>query len=290
MGMFDSISGFLGGEDSSSSSSSSYISPDQLPFLQNLWSGGQGLMNQQNSNNSNFGRNMFGNAENLYNQGQGFLNQLNGPYQQSQSATQQIGSLQQQLGQQSDRLMHGVGQQGIGAGQFGSSRGDIGQAMVGEGAQNALAQGAGQIMGQDQGIQTQGALGGLNSLQGMFGLGQSPYMSQWMPYMMQQGLVGSPAMEGQSSGQSSQSGGIGGLVDTAAGVGSLYAMGAFAASDRRLKTNIRQLGITAGGHNWYEYDYIWGGGKQQGVMAQEVPHAAFDMGNGYLAVDYAKVT
>jgi hypothetical protein len=276
----------LGGSSSSTQSSSNFISPDQLPFLQNLWGGGQGLMNQQV--NSPFGARMQTNANQLYGQGQDFLGQLNGPYQQSQSATQQIGSLQQQLGQQSDRLMHGVGQQGVGSGQFGNSRGDIGQAMVGEGAQNALAQGAGQIMGQDQGIQAQSALGGLNSLQGMFGLGQSPYMSQWMPYMMQQGLVGSPAMEGKSSGKSSQSGGIGGLVDTAAGVGSLYAMGAF--SDRRLKTNIRQLGITAGGHNWYEYEYIWGGGKQQGVMAQEVPHAAFMTDSGFLAVDYARVS
>jgi hypothetical protein len=197
MGMFS----LGGGKSSSSGSSSNFISPDQLPYLQNLWGGGQRLMNQQN--NGQFNRQMQGNAKNLYNQGQGFLNQLNGPYQQSQSATQQIGSLQQQLGQQSDRLMHGVGQQGIGSGQFGNSRGDIGQAMVGEGAQNALAQGAGQIMGQDQGIQAQSALGGLSSLQGMFGLGQSPYMSQWLPYSMQAGLVGSPAMEGKAKNSSS---------------------------------------------------------------------------------------
>jgi hypothetical protein len=214
MGMFDSISGFLGGEDSSSGSQKSYISPDQLPFLQNLWSGGQGLLNQQNNGGFNgFNRQMMGNAQNLYGQGQDFLGQLNGPYQQSQAAGQQISSLQQQLGQQSDRLMAGVGQQGIGAGQFGQSRGDIGQAMVGEGAQNALAQGAGQIYGQDQGIQAQSALGGLNSLQGLYGLGQSPYMSQWMPYSMQAGLVGNPAMEGKSKNQSkawNMSGSIGG--------------------------------------------------------------------------------
>jgi hypothetical protein len=285
MGMFESVSGLLGGEDSSSSSSSTYISPDQLPFLQNLWSGGQNLQERQMGGAMN-GR-MMGNANQLYDQGQNFLGQLNGPYQQSESAQGQIASLQQQLGQQSERMMGGVGQQGVQAGQFGQSRGEIGKGMVAEGAQNALASGAGQIMGQDQAIQTQGALGGLNSLQGLYGLGQSPYMSQWMPYMMQQGLVGSPAMEGRSSGTSSQSGGLGDTIGSLAGAYGAYAL---AASDRRLKTNIRQLGITAGGHNWYEYDYIWGGGKQQGVMAQEVPHAAFDMGNGYLAVDYARIT
>jgi hypothetical protein len=200
-GLTDSLSGTLGGEDSSSSSSSTFISPDQLPFLQNLWSGGQGLMNQQTG--SQFGNQMMGNAQGLWDQGQGFLNTLQGPYQQSESAQAQIASLQQQLGQQSERMMGGVGQQGVQAGQFGQSRGEIGTGLVAEGAQNALAQGAGQIMGQDQGIQAQSALGGLNSLQGMFGLGQSPYMSQWMPYSMQAGLVGNPAMEGKSKNQSS---------------------------------------------------------------------------------------
>ena len=35
------------------------------------------------------------------------------------------------------------------------------------------------------------------------------------------------------------------------------AIGAFAASDRRLKKNIKRIG-TVKGHNWYSYDYIWG--------------------------------
>jgi hypothetical protein len=192
----------LGG-GKSSSSGSSFINKDQLPFLQNLWGGGQNLMNQQMG--SGFGQQMFGNAQDLYGQGQGFLNTLQGPYQQSDSATSQIAALQQQLGQQSGRLMNQVGQTGVQAGQYGSSRGQIGRGMVAEGAQNALASGAGQIMGQDQGIQAQSALGGLNSLQGLYGLGQSPYMSQWMPYSMQSGLLGSP-LAGQ---QSTQQGGIG---------------------------------------------------------------------------------
>jgi hypothetical protein len=202
------MSGALGG-GKSSSSGSSYIAPQQLPFLQNLWGGGQNLMNQQNA--GQFGNQMFGNAQQLYGQGEQFLGSLQGPYQQSESATSQIASLQQQLGQQSGRLMNQVDQGGVQAGQFGASRGDIGRGMVAEGAQNALAQGSGQIMGQDQGIQAQSALGGLNSLQGMFGLGASPWASQWMPYQMQQGLVGNPAMasENESSAWNmSMSGGV----------------------------------------------------------------------------------
>jgi hypothetical protein len=209
MGMFDSVSGFLGGEDSSSSSSSTYISPDQLPFLQNLWGSGQNLMKDQRPGSNQSG---FNKGNQLYRQGQGFLDTLSGPYQMSESAQGQIGSLQQQIGQYSDRAMAGVGQQGVGAGQFGSSRGDIGQAMVAEGAQNALASGAGQIMGQDQGLQAQSALGGLNSLQGMFGLGQSPYMNQWMPLAMQQGLVGPPAMVNESTGTGQGYGGAGSTI------------------------------------------------------------------------------
>jgi len=63
-------------------------------------------------------------------------------------------------------------------------------------------------------------------------------------------------------------------------------------SDRRLKKNIKQIGIRADGLNVYEFDYIWGGGRQVGLMAQEVqaiyPNAVSESG-GYLMVDYSKV-
>jgi hypothetical protein len=201
----------------SSSPEAPLINMGQYPFLQNLWGGGSGLMNQQNS--GQFNNQMFSNPQQLYGQGEQFLDSLQGPYQQSESATSQIASLQQQLGQQSGRLMNQVDQGGVQAGQFGQSRGDIGRGMVAEGAQNALAQGSGQIMGQDQGIQAQSALGGLSSLQGMFGLGQSPYISQWMPYQNQAGLVGSPI---SNSGGSAQTGGVGGIGTTAASLFDTY--------------------------------------------------------------------
>jgi hypothetical protein len=58
-------------------------------------------------------------------------------------------------------------------------------------------------------------------------------------------------------------------------------------SDRRLKRNIHKIGEIKG-VNWYEYDYIWGE-HAIGVMADEVPWAAFDTPSGYKAVDYRRI-
>jgi hypothetical protein len=57
-------------------------------------------------------------------------------------------------------------------------------------------------------------------------------------------------------------------------------------SDRRLKTNIKHV-AKVDGVNIYTWDYLWGA-PGIGVMADEVPHAAFDVG-GYQAVDYSRV-
>ena len=59
-------------------------------------------------------------------------------------------------------------------------------------------------------------------------------------------------------------------------------------SDRRLKKDIVPLGSVRG-VPVYEYEYVWGGGRRLGVMAQEVPHAAVMHPSGYLMVDYSKV-
>lgn len=69
------------------------------------------------------------------------------------------------------------------------------------------------------------------------------------------------------------------------GVGKLF-------SDQRLKRNIRKLGSRPDGLGVYEFDYVWGGGKNIGLMAQEVinvyPHAV-SMVDGYFAVNYDQV-
>ena len=73
------------------------------------------------------------------------------------------------------------------------------------------------------------------------------------------------------------------------GLGGSLGSAAIMASDRRLKTDITRVGSTEGGTPIYTYRYIWGGPVQMGVMAQDVPEAASDMGNGFLGVDYSKV-
>tara|TARA_R110000868_G_scaffold46167_5_gene152788 strand:- start:2111 stop:3178 length:1068 start_codon:yes stop_codon:yes gene_type:complete len=63
-------------------------------------------------------------------------------------------------------------------------------------------------------------------------------------------------------------------------------------SDKRLKKNIKKIGTRNDGLNVYEFEYIWGGGRQIGLMAQEVqdiyPDAISESG-GYLMVNYSKV-
>ena len=63
-------------------------------------------------------------------------------------------------------------------------------------------------------------------------------------------------------------------------------------SDVRLKRNIKRLGTRPDGLHVYEYEYIWGGGRQIGLMAQEVnavyPHAV-GVVDGYLTVNYSQV-
>jgi hypothetical protein len=63
-------------------------------------------------------------------------------------------------------------------------------------------------------------------------------------------------------------------------------------SDRRLKTNIQRISTRSDGLGVYEFEYIWGGGKHIGLMAQEVlgiyPDAVGSVG-GYYTVDYSRV-
>lgn len=64
-------------------------------------------------------------------------------------------------------------------------------------------------------------------------------------------------------------------------------------SDRDLKEDIDEIGVLKDGTKVYSYKYHRdidpSGRKHIGVMAQENPDAAFDIGGGILAVDYGKV-
>lgn len=66
-----------------------------------------------------------------------------------------------------------------------------------------------------------------------------------------------------------------------------------AASDARLKTALRPVGVTHNGLSVYRYRYIGLDGEYEGVMAQDVaerfPDAVTRLPGGYMAVNYAKL-
>lgn len=65
---------------------------------------------------------------------------------------------------------------------------------------------------------------------------------------------------------------------------------AVALSDRRLKTDVVEVGTTHSGLPLYEFRYLTGQQRYQGVMAQDVlaymPAAVVPVNNGYLGVNY----
>lgn len=72
-------------------------------------------------------------------------------------------------------------------------------------------------------------------------------------------------------------------------LGAIAGAGAMLWSDRRLKRSIERIGTHPLGIGIYSFEYIWGGGPQIGVMADEVvqvlPGAVTTIG-GYSAVNY----
>ena len=60
-------------------------------------------------------------------------------------------------------------------------------------------------------------------------------------------------------------------------------------SDKRLKSNIKKVGISPSGVNVYEFNYKGGEGRYRGVLADEVPWAASKDEDGFKLVDYSKV-
>tara|TARA_R100001510_G_C7621270_1_gene182133 strand:- start:208 stop:1107 length:900 start_codon:yes stop_codon:yes gene_type:complete len=69
--------------------------------------------------------------------------------------------------------------------------------------------------------------------------------------------------------------------------------GGFSISDRRLKKNIKLIGISPSGFNIYNFEYKnskFGKGVFQGVMSDEVPsNAVIKHPDGYDRVDYSKI-
>ena len=82
-----------------------------------------------------------------------------------------------------------------------------------------------------------------------------------------------------------EEGALKGIGQAAAGTAALFAL-----SDRRLKKNITKVGKTPGGTNLYTWDWVVPIDQSTfGVIAQEVPEAAFEGADGFLRVDYSKV-
>lgn len=85
------------------------------------------------------------------------------------------------------------------------------------------------------------------------------------------------------------SGHVGGANARSQGVNNLVGLGTMIAlSDRRLKRNLSQVGEHKG-VPVYRFQYLWSDDWFEGVMAQDVPHAAVELDNGYLAVDYGRL-
>lgn len=100
-----------------------------------------------------------------------------------------------------------------------------------------------------------------------------------------QGQLGAIAGQGILGAQQAQSQGI----QNTAGLG-VSLLGFLAASDRRLKRNIKFKGMTPGGNRWYSFDYLWGD-SSEGVMADEVdPSFVVRDSSGFDMVNYARIT
>lgn len=82
----------------------------------------------------------------------------------------------------------------------------------------------------------------------------------------------------------------GAVLGTAGRIGAALPWGTIL-SDRRLKRDIRKIGETRDGLNLYEFEYKWGGGRQVGVMADEVekvmPEAVMTGADGFKRVNYS---
>ena len=150
---------------------------------------------------------------------------------------------------------------------FGGAAG--GNAMSGFG----LASGA---LGSAGGAQ-QGMLQGYGLAGNMYGANLNAYTS-----------LGNTGMQIEGQEQSALGQGIGSLL----GIGAMGAMHMLP-SDRRLKTDIRHVGYTRTGLRLYSFNYVWGGPRQTGVMADEVerviPEAVRENFAGYKMVDYGMV-
>ena len=142
------------------------------------------------------------------------------------------------------------------------------------------------------GLAMQGAgmgMQGMNFAQG--GMGQNSSMfNAGMGSAMQ--ANGSLMNYGLSQQQMQMQAGMANAQATQQLIGAGMGAAAMAFSDRRLKKRIKFIGTRRDGLGLYEFEYVWGGPKHVGVMADEVrrkfPEAVVRFGE-YDMVDYSKL-
>jgi hypothetical protein len=164
----------------------------------------------------------------------------------------------------------------------------VAQAQMQEAMQNAnLANQARQQGLQEQAFLRQIPLNELNALR----TGSQVQAPQFQPYQGAQ--IGQTPIFGaaQATAQQQQNAYNQQIAQNNATMGGLFGLGSagiMAFSDRRLKSNIKQVGVHPLGIGIYEYDIF--GNRERGVMADEVlkvrPEAVLRADNGYLMVNY----
>lgn len=220
----------------------------------------------------------------------------------SNSSNQAYGFLQNSLGD----LVGSAGQGTSAINSLLGLGGDSGEQMD---AFNRYKEGAGYNFAFDEGqraitgnMASKGLLNSGSALKALTSFGQNignQYFNQYLDRLFQssnQGFNAAQILSG-AGGTSSSTGNSNSTSSgqTSSGIGSLIGpiASAIAASDRRLKSNIRKIGKLANGLPVYSFTYINTGEQTMGVMADEVreafPEALGPRFNGYDTVDYAKL-
>lgn len=195
-----------------------------------------------------------------------------------------------------------------GRGQMGSARGGF-SGSAGAGMGEIMAQGAMNVPLQAWQMGEQGRMAGWGAELGRnqrgyqnlvqealtdYGRHEQAFGGQMQQWGMENQLFGGvPSMLGGTypssvvnPGSPDQSGQIAGAM------ASIISAIAMAASDIRLKKNIKPIGKYKG-LDVIEFEYLWGSGKRVGLIAQQVqkvnPKAVGKLPNGYLYINYALV-
>jgi hypothetical protein len=200
-----------------------FISPDQLPFLKNLWGAGQSLYNQLPSAYQTGQQQLGQYLPGMQQAYQGYGDMASGANPAMQALQQRFSGQNPYLQGQIDQLggdiqrnltqniLPSIGSGAAMAGSLGGSRQGIAEGMAMQGAQQQFSQGAqnmrfndyqqqGQALNQYLGMQQQGLGGVMGAGSQLYNLGMSPLMGAFGNLQGLAGIIGNPIMESKSSG------------------------------------------------------------------------------------------